>query len=206
MLFPQGGAGPWPDRAVHDTVTAIASQAAYRRSISESLMNRLLSWLGRVITDFFDFFRGSGTGRVFTYVLLGLLVLLVIARFLVAVRANRDERLLAGGRRHRARVSNPWGDAERLAGEGRYTEAAHALFAALLAAFAARGEVRLHSSKTAGDYLRELRRRGSPGERGFQAFRSRYDRIIYGVGECSTDDYASLLRDALPLLAERSAA
>ena len=116
MLFPQGGAGPWPDRAVHDTVTAIASQAAYRRSISESLMNRLLSWLGRVITDFFDFFRGSGTGRVFTYVLLGLLVLLVIARFLVAVRANRDERLLAGGRRHRARVSNPWGDAERLAG------------------------------------------------------------------------------------------
>jgi uncharacterized protein DUF4129 len=206
MLFAQGGGGPWPDGAVHDTVAAIAAQAVYRRSISQSLMSRLLNWIGRMITDFFDLFRGSGAGRTVTYLLLAVLVLLIIARFVVAVRASRHDRLLSTPRGQRTRTSDPWGDAERLAAAGRYTEAAHALFAALLLGFAARGEVRLHASKTSGDYARELRRRGSPGERGFQSFRSRYDRIIYGVGECTTDDYTLLLRDARPLLTYERAA
>jgi hypothetical protein len=200
----QGGAMPWPTAAVHDTVAAIASQAPYRRSIGTTLMNRLVAWIYRLIGDFFDLFGGSGTGRAVTYTLLALLVLLVIARFVVAARAAQEERSHAGGRGVRVRASDPWGDAERLAAAGRYTEAAHALLAALLMGFAARGEVRLHASKTAGDYARELRRRGSPGERAFQLFRSRYDRVIYGEGECSTDDYAELLREARPLL-ERAA-
>ncbi|HVT39069.1 MAG TPA: DUF4129 domain-containing protein [Gemmatimonadaceae bacterium] len=200
----QGGAPPWPAGAVHDTVAAIASQAAYRRSMSTTLMNRLLAWVFRLIRDFFDLFGGSGIGRAVTYTLLVVLVLLVVARFVVAARTAQEERLHAGDRGTRARASDPWGDAERLAGSGRYTEAAHALFAALLMGFAARGEVRLHASKTAGDYARELRRRGSPRERAFQAFRFRYDRIIYGEGQCSTDDYTELLREARPLL-ERAA-
>ena len=200
----QGGAVPWPAAAVHDTVAAIASQAAYRRSLGTTLMNRLLAWIFRLIRDFFDLFSGSGVGRAVTYTLLALLVLLVIARFVAAARAAQEERSHAGIRRARVRASDPWGDAERLAASGRYTEGAHALFAALLTGFAARGEVRLHASKTAGDYARELRRRGSPRERAFQVFRSRYDRIIYGEGECGTDDYAELLREARPLL-ERAA-
>jgi uncharacterized MAPEG superfamily protein len=200
MGFAQGGSGPWPSGAVHDTVVAIVSHAAYQRSLSQTLMNRLWRWAGRLINEFFDLFRGSGTGRTITYILLGILVALVIARFIVAARAARDDRTRAGVRGPRARASDPWGDAERLAGAAQYTEAAHALFAALLAGFAARGEVRLHASKTAGDYARELRRRGSSAEQGFQLFRTRYDRIIYGLGECGTDDYAALLHDARQLL------
>ena len=207
MGFAQGGSGPWPAGAVHDTVAAIVSHAAYQRSLSQTLLSRLYRWIGRLINAFLDLFRGSGTGRTITYVLLGLLVALVIARIIVAARAAGDDRVRTGARTPRARASDPWADAERLAGAAQYTEAAHALFVALLAGFAARGEVRLHASKTAGDYARELRRRGSAAERGFQLFRIRYDRIIYGLGECGTDDYAALLHDARQLLfRERAAA
>ena len=197
---------PWPASAVHDTVAAIASQVAYRRSISQTLMNRLLGWIGRMISAFFDFFRNSGTSRLVTYVLLATLVLLVIARFVVTARAAQEERTHGTKRGARARATDPWADAERFAASGQYTEAAHALFAALLMQLAASGELHLHASKTGGDYARELRRRGSPGERGFQAFRSRYDRIIYGTGECDTDDYEALLQDARPLLTRERAA
>jgi hypothetical protein len=206
MGFAQGGSGPWASGTVHDTVAAIVSQAAYQRSLTQTLMSRLYRWIGRLINAFFDLFRGSGTGRTVTYILLGILIALVIARFIVAARAAREDRIRAGVRGPRARVSDPWGDAERLAAAAQYTEAAHALFAALLAGFAARGEVRLHASKTSGDYARELRRRGSPAERGFQLFRVRYDRIIYGLGECGTEDYSALLRDARQLLVRERAA
>jgi riboflavin biosynthesis pyrimidine reductase len=60
--------------------------------------------------------------------------------------------------------------------------------------------VRLHASKTAGDYARELARRGSPARSAFQQFRRRYDAVIFGAGTCDADEYAALLRDAAPIL------
>jgi hypothetical protein len=164
------------------------------------LISRLLGWLGRVLNDLFGFFRGSAPGRTITYVLIGLLVFLVVARLVIAARTNRDDRILTKSRGSRARTTDPWSDAQQFAAAGRYTDAAHALFSALLDRFAAQGDVRLHASKTAGDYARELRRRRSPGVEGFQAFRSRYDRIVYGAGECTSDDYESLLRHARTLV------
>jgi hypothetical protein len=141
-----------------------------------------------------------------TIALLVLLGVLIIARLVVAAREAREDVARAEGGARRGGSSDPWSDAERLAASSRFTEAAHALFAALLSSLAARGEVRLHASKTAGDYARELLRRGSPVQAGFQAFRRRYDRIIYGVGECSAEEYAALLHDARPLLAVERAA
>lgn len=104
----------------------------------------------------------------------------------------------------RAPAADAWTDAERLARAGEFTAAAHALYGALLARLAAGGEVRVHPSKTAGDYARELRRRASRAQPAFQAFRARYDRVIYGTGRCSADEFAALLLDARPLL-ERAA-
>ena len=59
----------------------------------------------------------------------------------------------------------------------------------------------MHASKTAGDYARELARRGSPARGAFQQFRRRYDAAIFGVGSCDADGYAALMRDAEPILA-----
>ena len=205
MRLPQGGVPPWPDDAVHDSVAAIARQAMYQRAVGQTLMKQLLAWIGRLINEVAALFRGSGAGRAITIAGIVLLAVLVIARFIVSTVAAREHRSRAAGfRGMTAHASDPWGDAERLAIAGRFTEAAHAVFAALLLAFAARGEVRLHGSKTTGDYARELRRRGAAGESGFRAFRARYDRIIYGVGECSEEEYAALLRDARPLLTRAS--
>jgi hypothetical protein len=206
QLLWQGTNASWPAPAVHDTVAAIAREAEYQRSLQTKLWRQLWNWFDRLLSGFFDQFRGSATGRIVTIALVVLLVALIVARFVVAVRAAREEAEAGDLRVRRAGASDPWNDAERFASAGRFTEAAHALFAALLSAFASRGEVRLHASKTAGDYARELRRRDSPAQSGFQAFRRRYDRVIYGQGECNAVDYAALLHDAQPLLAHSRAA
>jgi len=198
MLLLQGHPGPWSASAVRDTVAAIAAQAEYRRSLRDSLMQRLMRWLGDVIGDLFGFFRDSGSGRIATIAFLVLLVLLVIARVAISARAGGGETALAFARRQRVRSYDPWGDAQAFVLAGRHTEAAHSLFAAVLQLLAARGEVRPHPSKTAGDYARELRLAGSPRARAFQAFRARYDRIIYGTGMCTPEEYAALLGEARP--------
>jgi hypothetical protein len=200
MLLPQGNPAPWAASAVRDTVAAIAAQAEYRRSLRDSVMQRLMRWLGDVINELFGYFRDSSAGRIVTTSLVVLLVLLVIARIVVAARAGEDETALAFARRQRVRSYDPWGDAANFARAGRHTEAAHSLFAAVLQLLAARGEVRPHPSKTAGDYARELRLGGSPRARAFHVFRVRYDRIIYGSGVCTPEEYAALLGEAQPFV------
>jgi hypothetical protein len=193
---PQGG---WPAPAVHDTVAAIAKQAAYDRSVGQSAWDDFWSFVERLAGKIADFFRGSAAGRHVTIVVVALIVAAVIVHFIVAARAARKDSVTAAAPA-RERGTDAWHDAERLAAAGRFTDAAHALLAALLAGFARRGEVRLHASKTAGDYARELARRGSPARGAFQQFRRRYDSAIFGTGACDAAEYAALLRDATPML------
>ena len=206
MLWPQGGATQWTERAVHDTVAAVASQAPFQRSLSDSLWRKFWRAFSRAVSDFFNLFQDSPVGRNVVFVLFGLLLILIIARIWMSERAQAEARTGGDSEGARVRGADAWLEAERLAAAGDYTAAAHALFAALLAACAQRGELRLHPSKTTGDYARELRRRNAASQRGFQIFRSRYDRIIYGDLECSPSDYALLLGDARPLLARSKAA
>ena len=196
----------WPAAAVHDTVAAIARQSAYQRRLTDTLWQRVWSWIGDRLNDLGDLLKGAGVGREVATWLVVLLLVLIIARVIIAARAAQDSASSSAGRVRRLFGSDPWGDAERFAAAGQFTEAAHALFAALLVAISARGDVRFHPSKTAGDYARELRRRNAPSFGGFQAFRTRYDQIIYGTGSCSADEYAALLRDARPLLDYQRAA
>jgi hypothetical protein len=60
------------------------------------------------------------------------------------------------------------------------------------------GGVSLHASKTGGDYWRELRRRGSPVADEFRAFARRFDRVVFGAGSATAEDF-----DELADLAER---
>jgi hypothetical protein len=113
----------------------------------------------------------------------------------------RDDqaRIRFGGRG--GRHVDAWAAAQRLAAEGRYTEAAHALYRAVLERLSASDGVRLHPSKTSGDYVRELRRRGSGSATLFRAFARRFDTVIFGTGVCEADDFQALMRDAEPMIA-----
>lgn len=199
-------AGGWSDAAIRDTIAAIARTSEYQRELTTSLATRALRWLSDLADALFSSVRGAPYGREITIAVVGLLIALVVARVVMGVRAERA--LLAARVPRKATVADlsALADAERLAQAGDFTAAAHALFAALLRACAARGEVRLHPSKTTGDYARELRRRNTPSLRPFQSFRSRYDRVIYGDMQCSAGDYAALSTDARQLLAPERAA
>jgi hypothetical protein len=202
----QAAASPWTDAAIRDTVAAIARQPEYQRALTQSLWDRVARWLIDRVVELFQLVDGTGYGRAVTIAALMLVVGLILVRVAIGISAERALRGEPGGRRVAAGGTAMLSDAERLAAGGDHTAAAHVLFAALLAACAARGEIRLHPSKTTGDYARELRRRNAASLRPFQAFRSRYDRVIYGDLRCSADDYAMLLREARALISREQAA
>lgn len=141
------------------------------------------------------------------WVPVGLALALVL---LLALRLAFARRAAAGWQAEHAtdpsRRTDAWREAERLAAIGDFTAAAHALCAALLASCAARGELRLHPSKTTGDYARELRRRPAPSAAGFQRFRARYDRVIFDLQRCTPEEYAALLAEAQPIILQARAA
>jgi hypothetical protein len=188
----------WPAQAVHDTVAAIARRPEYARALQDTLLGRFFEWVNAALHYLLELSRGSAPARAVMWTLVALLVALVVARIVASVRET--ERRRRGLPSVALASADPWGDARRLAGAGSYTEAAHALFAALLMACAARGELRPHPSKTTGDYARELRRRGAPSADGFARFRTRYDRIIFGDLTCDAAGYEELLAEARPLL------
>jgi hypothetical protein len=198
VLQVQSG-GAWPAQAVRDTVAAIAREDAYQRSLGTSLWRRIWQTVSGWLDALFARFDGSGFGRYVTIALISLLVALIVARIVIVVLSARELGNPAS-RPASARARDARAEAEGLAAAGRFTEAAHALLLALLTTLADRGEVRLHESKTTGEYARELDRNQSPLRAAFRSFRRRYDRVIYGVGECTADDFAALRRDAEPAL------
>lgn len=206
LLLLQAVPRAWPSAAVHDTVAAIARGLEYRRSLRQSFADRLLLWIAEGIRAILRFLRESHAARPIGYVILAVIVLLVVARLAIAARA-RDETL--GPRRRRSRVTtddDPLLLAERLAGEGRYEEAAHALYHGVLAALARTERIRLDPSKTSGDYARDLRRRGSPRHQAFRAFARRFDVAVFGHGHCDADLIADLRALAAPLTTHARAA
>lgn len=192
----QAGAQPWPDRAIRDTIAAITKDADYQRALTQSLWDRMTRWIWDHVVNFLTSVGSSNLTRTITIAMVVLIVVLVAARIAIGISAERALRHAGAGARANPGDEALLASADALAARGEFTAAAHALFAAALAALAARGEVRLHASKTTGDYARELRRRNASALRPFQSFRSRYDRVIYGDMRCTEADYAALQRDA----------
>ena len=195
------GATAWSPAQVQDTINRIVARGAYQRDLSESIISRLLRALFDLVSRLITGAAKLAGTREVVYGVLAVLAVLLIVRLVLDLRAEMAGQTVARSRRKGVRASDPWGDAERLAQTGHFTEAAHALFGALLGALGARGEVRVHASKTAGDYARELRRRNAPSASRFQHFRARYDQAVYGDGTVSGETYRALLDDARPLIA-----
>jgi len=206
MLLAQIATRQLPASAIHDTVAAIARGVDYRRSLRQSLLDRFFLWIGELISHFLRFIRHSPMSRPFGYAVIALIVLGVAARLLIAAQARDETR---GPLRRRTRASgteDPFAVADRLAAEGRYEEAAHALYHGVLLALSRQERLRLDPSKTSGDYARELRARGSAYYQPFRAFGRRFDIAVFGHGGCDARLIDDLRALAQPLTARARAA
>ncbi|HET9423823.1 MAG TPA: DUF4129 domain-containing protein [Gemmatimonadaceae bacterium] len=200
------GIEPWKAGAVQDTVAALLEDAAYRRSFWSSIGGRLLTELGRLVAWIFDAVRGIPGGRTTVLTVLAVVLLLILGRLFLAGQWGEDTVFRRRPGAMRASRFDPWTEAESLAAAGDYMGAVHALYQAVLRRLALTERIRVHSSKTSGDYTRELRRRGSPLAGHFQAFGRRFDRVVFGNGVCTPDDWAALRRDALAIPDRQAAA
>ena len=200
------GVEQWSAGAVHDTVGALLRDAGYHRSFWSSVAGRLLLELGRLVMRILEALSRIPGGKVTVLTIIAVVLLLILARLFLA--ADWSDDLLF--RRRRAGVVtsrvDPWAEAERLAAAGDFMGAAHALYQAALRRLAASERIRVHPSKTSGDYVRELRRRGSPLVTTFQLFGRRFDRVVFGNGVCTADDYRALRAEALAIPDRQAAA
>jgi hypothetical protein len=127
--------------------------------------------------------------------LLAILAVAIVARALFLWRQRRlfNAAALAWESSPLRRAGrDPWSAAEELSARGEFTDAAHALYAGLLESAAQAGQIRLHPSKTAGDYVRELRDRSSSLFALFRDFARSYETVIYGIGSCDAERYHRL--------------
>ena len=190
--------------AVRDTLAAVFRQPAFDRSLRQTLWRRFLTWLDGIFERFGAAMGESEAFRLGARVALVLLAAIVVARVAQLVWAHRAR--LAMARRGVARGvgargrGDPWLLAQEEAAAGRYTEAAHLLYQALLVALAGRERLRLHPSRTVGDYGRDLRRRSSPAAPAYGDFARAYETVVYDLQQCDRDRWERLRALAQPLV------
>jgi hypothetical protein len=195
-----------PEQTIHRAVQAVYAVPTYNRT---SLWSRFWSFVWEMLGRFFLWILPAfGVLRksppLFWTLIVGLALLTagVIVRSIYLWRARTALRIAGQGWEMQpgATRGDAWSAAQLLAARGDFTAAAHALYAALLDAGARQNQLRLHPSKTAGDYVREVRKRSSPIFPGFRDFARAYELVIYGLGECNRDRYERLLSLALPIV------
>jgi hypothetical protein len=171
----------WASAAVHDTVRAVLRDPSFRRSLRRSLADRILLWLFDWWERLMRSVKHLPSGRSIGLAFVALIVLFVLARLVIAARTP-DARSERSAHRRRGAVTSddPWHAAEALVAQGRFEEAAHALYRGVVFSLGREERLRLDPSKTSGDYARELRRRGSASLAPFRAFTRRFDVAVYG--------------------------
>ena len=187
---------------VRDTIAAVFRQREFDRTLRESLWNRFWTWVDSLLDQLG---RTIASSRVLYWTVITLATLLAVAvvarvAWLYYVRGTLVAETGPGRRARSARARDPQRVAQELAAAGRYTEAAHALWAALLDAVTRRTPVRPHPSKTVGDYVRELRTRAPDLWPRFRDFARVYEVVVYGLGTCDRERWERLSALAAPLL------
>jgi hypothetical protein len=189
---------------VRDTVASVFADEAYRRGLRETLWMRLFDWIGNFLARFWPGGDAPMAARWLALGAIALLVLAVVGRaaYLAWVRRERAPRRHTGAAAETL-AGDAWTAAQAAAQQGRYVDAAHLLYAALLDRLAFGGRVHLHPAKTAGDYQRELRR-GTPAMAPrFRHFSRAYERVAFGVAPAERTDWERLQALALDVLATR---
>ena len=143
-------------------------------------------------TKYLDFSLNPALARNIGLVLVGIVAVITLIHYTRKRMLDREPRMGAGDMLRSGRSRDAWTVAQELAAAGDFTGAAHALYIALIGTLAKRDLLRLHPSKTIGDYLRELRRRPSAPVQTVHDFARTYELVAYGLRPCDADRYARL--------------
>ena len=136
--------------AARDTIASVFSQRAYDRTIGESLWDRFWNWVFELLTRVFQVVGTSKLTRPIIIAILAILAILLVARIAIVVRTAALEQGSRHVRGPFGRRMDPWAEAQQLAAGQQYTEAAHALYAALLEGVARREDLRIASVENRG--------------------------------------------------------
>lgn len=200
---------PVSTTAARDALTAVFRQSTYNRSLQETVLSRLLGWVFRWLGQLIHAARTWGRTDVGRWTLFAALLAAIVALVVHSLTQRVGDAagsVWRGSRGRAAGGGDPWALAQRLAAEGNYTDAAHALYQALLQALARRNSVRLDESKTVGDYGRELRGRAPQWAVPYRAFARDYEVVVYGMRDCDRERYERLrqLASAITTAPERT--
>jgi hypothetical protein len=191
---------------VHDTVQTVLRDQAFRRSLRRSLADRMVLWMAEWFDRLMKLFKHMPSTRSFALAFVALIVLFVVVRLIIAASARDDRAERATRRRGAVSADDPWQTAEALADQGRYEEAAHALYRGVILSLGRLERLRPDPSMTSGDYARELRRRGAVSLVPFRAFTRRFDVVVYGRGRADAVSLAELRELSAPFRARARAA
>ena len=195
-----------PDRRIAAAVDTVFRDPAFQRlTLRQTAWHWFESLLLRAFGAFARWYDQLHASPVLFWTLLLIVAALVAAIVLRAVVMWRWQHLdVARGAvwrgMRRGGGDDPWAAAENLAAAGDYTSAAHALYAAMLESAARQQQIRLHPSKTVGDYVRELRTHSSSLFTRFREFGRSYEVVIYGIGSCDAARYHQLYALAVPVV------
>lgn len=208
MVFAQAGAaaGRWTPGQIHDTVAAIARQPAYATPVQHSIIGRLLTTAFRWIRDLLN---RTGSWPSIRYLLIAAALALIVFVVAGVVAGQRAKARRAAGGDPRVVGAGPgdyWALADALDAAGDFAGACHAVYHAVLDALARADLVRLHASRTSGDYARTLRQRGWPQAAEFWRFARQFERCVYGWATPTHEDYVHLAAAARALASRREAA
>jgi hypothetical protein len=172
-----------------------------------TLMDRVRELLWRALVWFFDQVGGlralEQTAPVLFWIIVAWLVvsaLAILGHLLYTTftavgmgeRAARGAASAPTASAPRPRTADDWeAAARRAAQEGRYREAALALYQALLLRLDARGAVRFDPAKTPGDYRREARRHPEAA-RALASFLRVFEPVAFGGRGLDPDGYERL--------------
>jgi hypothetical protein len=149
-------------------------------------------WIWSLLAPIFRAVSGSPISKA---IVIGIAIVLVLGIFAHLLFGGSVPGASDGPWRRRGGAgdeTDAWTLAQRFAAEGQYTEAAHALYTALLARVSSRVSLRLHPSKTAGDYARDLRGSAPSLFGPFREFARSYEVVIYGLGFCDQQRFQKL--------------
>jgi hypothetical protein len=105
-LVVQGRTAPWPAAAIQDSVAAIIRQRPYQRSVSATLLDRLMDWIAALIRRIFASVAEIPNAK---WVVLGLaivVVLAIVARLVLGHEADERRRRVRAGTVQGA--GDPW--------------------------------------------------------------------------------------------------
>ena len=196
----------WTAEQIHDSVASITRQPAYAVPVRESIIGRIVMTAFRWIRDLIDRTGSWPDARYLLIAAVALLIVIIAARIAIDQRMNARRAAGEGLRMLGGDGRDYWALAAQLDAGGKHVEACHAIYLAVLDAFARAGLLRFHASKTSGDYARDLRQRAAPQAVDFAHFARAVERSVYGWTAPTHDDYAQLASAAERLVRRRAAA